>query len=128
MSKEKIVVRKLAGSTGKKFVAEFESGESVKFGAAGASDFTKHKDPERMARYLVRHGGRRPRGDTNAQIQKDALTIRTSTKENWRSSGVKSAGFWSRWLTWSRPSLAGGLREARKAAGTGYSISLRGSR
>ena len=124
MPKEKIVVRKLAQSTGKKFVAEFESGKKVKFGEAGASDFTKHKDAERMSRYIVRHGGRRPRGDTNAQIQKDALTIRTSSKEKWGSSGVRSKGFWSRWMLWSRPSLSGGLREARKAAGTQYSISL----
>jgi hypothetical protein len=57
--------------------------KTVHFGAKGMSDYTKHKDKERMKRYLSRHRAR----------------------ENWRKSGIKTAGFWSRWLLWSQPSL-----------------------
>ena len=32
---------------GKKYQASFEDGHTVHFGAAGMSDFTKNKDPER---------------------------------------------------------------------------------
>ena len=31
--------------------------KKIKFGQAGYSDFTKHKDPERKERYLARHKG-----------------------------------------------------------------------
>jgi len=65
----------------------------VDFGQRGASDYTMHKDAERMRRYVVRHGGK-----TSASV--------SSTKESWGSkAGVWTAGFWSRWLLWSRPSI-----------------------
>ena len=67
----------------KKFRVMFEDGSKVDFGAAGYSDYTLHKDPKRMKRYLARHAAR----------------------ENWSKKGIKSAGFWSRWLLWSKPSL-----------------------
>jgi hypothetical protein len=56
---------------------------SVKFGAKGYSDYTKHKDSDRMKRYLARHRSR----------------------ENWTRSGINTAGFWSRWILWSKPTL-----------------------
>lgn len=67
----------------KKFRVTFEDGKHVDFGARGYSDFTLHKDPARMKRYLQRHRAR----------------------ENWTKTGIKTAGFWSRWLLWSYPSL-----------------------
>jgi len=67
----------------KKFRVVFEDGTHTDFGARGYSDYTIHKDPERMKRYLTRHRSR----------------------ENWSKSGIKTAGFWSRWLLWSEPSL-----------------------
>ena len=62
-----------------------ESGikKTVHFGANGYSDFTIHKDPERMKRYDARH----------------------KTNENWTKSGIYTAGFWSKWILWSKPSL-----------------------
>jgi hypothetical protein len=71
----------------KKFRAIFEDGSHVDFGQKGYSDFTLHKDPERMHRYVQRHGRM---GET--------WTIR---------KGLKTAGFWSRWFLWSKPSLTG---------------------
>lgn len=54
----------------------------VDFGAKGYSDYTMHKDKERKERYIIRHRAR----------------------ENW--SDPRTAGFWSRWLLWEKPSLS----------------------
>jgi hypothetical protein len=67
-------------------------GRLVHFGQQGASDYTIHKDPERKARYITRHRDR----------------------ENWTKSGLKTAGFWSRWLLWNLPTLSGSLRDIER--------------
>ena len=101
-SKHKYTV-KVSGSTGQ---------HTVHFGQAGASDFTKHKDCRRMAFYVFRHGGIRNGTNTwyNKALQgKDddiiekVIEIDTSSKEHW--SDITTAGFWSRWLLWSYPSV-----------------------
>ena len=61
----------------------------VHFGATGYSDFTIHKDPERMKRYDIRH----------------------KSRENWTKSGIDSPGFWSKWILWSAPSLDGAIKK-----------------
>ena len=76
----------------KKFRVILENGTKVDFGAKGYSDYTIHKDPERMKRYLTRHRKR----------------------ENWSKKGLKTAGFWSRWLLWSEPSLTGAKKIIEK--------------
>jgi hypothetical protein len=76
-------------------MAVFPDGYKVHFGRQGYSDYTKHKDKERMERYLTRHRRR----------------------ENWTRSGAKTAGFWSRWILWSRPSLIGAKRKTEKVLG-----------
>ena len=78
-----------------KFTAVFPDGTKVHFGRQGYSDYTKHKDPLRMERYLTRHRSR----------------------ENWTRSGAKTAGFWSRWILWSSPSLLGARRKTEKVLG-----------
>lgn len=78
-----------------KFTAVFPDGAKVHFGRQGYSDYTKHKDRGRMERYLTRHRSR----------------------ENWTRSGAKTAGFWSRWLLWSSPSLVGAKRKTEKVLG-----------
>jgi len=78
-----------------KFMAIFPDGHRVSFGLRGYSDYTLHKDKERMERYLTRHRSR----------------------ENWTRSGAKTAGFWSRWLLWSSPSLLGAKRKTEKVLG-----------
>jgi hypothetical protein len=73
----------------KKLKATFENDGRTKtthFGAAGMTDYTKSKDPERKARYLARH----------------------SANENWNDP--TSAGALSRWVLWNKTSL-----EASKA-------------
>jgi hypothetical protein len=78
-----------------KFTAEFPDGPKVNFGRKGYSDFTIHKDRARMKRYLTRHRSR----------------------ENWTRAGARTAGFWSRWLLWSEPSLQAALRKTQKVLG-----------
>jgi len=78
-----------------KFTAIFPDGKVVRFGRKGFSDYTLHKDPERMKRYLTRHRRR----------------------ENWTRSGAKTAGFWARWILWSSPSLLGAKRRTEKVLG-----------
>jgi len=60
-----------------------KSGRKISFSAVGYSDFTKHKDEDRKQRYINRH----------------------RNKENWTKSGIDTAGFWSRWLLWNKPSI-----------------------
>lgn len=78
-----------------KFTATFSDGSKVHFGRKGYSDYTKHKDRQRMERYLTRHRSR----------------------ENWTRSGAKTAGFWSRWLLWSSPSLPGAAAKTSRILG-----------
>lgn len=56
---------------------------TIHFGAKGMSDYTINKDPQRKRLYIKRH----------------------KTRENWSKSGIKTAGFWSRWLLWNKPTL-----------------------
>jgi len=78
-----------------KFTAEFPDGTKVNFGRKGYSDYTKHKNAERMRRYLVRHRRR----------------------ENWTRGGGRTAGFWSRWILWSEPDLRKAVRRTEKVIG-----------
>lgn len=78
------------------------NGKTVHFGRWGYSDYTIHKNYSRMLRYLARHVKR----------------------ENWTPSGKFSAGFWSRWLLWSEPSLRQAIRRTEKVLGPGYKIKL----
>ena len=78
-----------------KFTAQFPDGPKVNFGRKGYSDFTIHKDPVRMKRYLTRHRSR----------------------ENWTRAGAKTAGFWSRWLLWSEPNFQAALRRTQRVLG-----------
>jgi hypothetical protein len=95
-------IRLVKGRPPYKWRAEFQNGHKVNFGRVGYSDYTIHKDKERMGRYLTRHRRR----------------------ENWGSSGRYTAGFWSRWLLWSKPSLKAAIRETERALGQKYKIRI----
>lgn len=75
----------------KKYMVKIDS-KTVHFGAAGMSDYTKHKDSERKSRYITRH----------------------KKRENWNKSGIKTAGFWSRWLLWNKSSLKSSITDIEK--------------
>ena len=71
----------------KKYDARIDGKRTVSFGAAGMSDFTKHKDPERKQRYLNRH----------------------KSRENW--SDPTTAGFMSKNLLWNKPTLTESIKD-----------------
>ena len=64
------------------FVKDDGKEKVVAFGAAGMSDYTKHKDKTRKARYLKRHG---------------------NMGESWDKPDTPGA--LSRWILWNKPSL-----------------------
>ena len=65
---------------------------TVHFGAKGYPDFTTHKDEERKKLYLARHAKR----------------------EDWTLGGAQTAGFWSRWLLWNRPTITESIRDINR--------------
>lgn len=87
----------------KKWMVINPQGKRTHFGADGYSDYTKHHDIDRMHRYVKRHGG--------------SSSGLTSSKENWRKSGIDTAGFWSRWILWNKPSLEASIRDTRQRFG-----------
>ena len=75
----------------KKFDVKVDN-KTSSFGAAGYSDFTKHKDTERKQRYIKRH----------------------KANENWNKSGIKSSGFWSKHLLWNKDTLKDSVKDINK--------------
>lgn len=78
----------------KKFDAVFESNgreKVVPFGQRGYSDFTKHKNVTRRARYLNRHSG---------------------MGEHWNKPDTPGA--LSRWILWNKPTLRGSIRDFKR--------------
>ena len=67
----------------KKYYIITSNNKKIYFGQANASDMTQHKDEERKQRYINRH----------------------KANENWSKSGIDTAGFWSRWLLWNKPTI-----------------------
>lgn len=65
------------------------SRRTIRFGAAGYSDFTIHKDEERRQRYILRH----------------------KKNEDWTKSGILTKGFWSYHLLWNKPTIAASIND-----------------
>jgi hypothetical protein len=86
-----IIYLKKSNKGDKKWMVYID-GKTIHFGAFGMSDYTIHKDKERMHRYENRHKNR----------------------ENWKKSGIKTAGFWSKWLLWNKPSFKASKSDIEK--------------
>lgn len=69
--------------------------KTIHFGATGYSDYTKHRNATRKQKYIDRH----------------------KKRENWNKSGINTAGFWSRWLLWNKPTLTSSIRDTEKKFG-----------
>lgn len=95
----KIVAYLQKGTGAKKYKVTIHypngSRKTVQFGAKGYSDYTKHKDTERMNRYDARHRSR----------------------ENWTSSGIDTAGFWAKWILWNKPTLQASINDTSRRFG-----------
>jgi len=77
----------------KKYMAIFKHKDHLKiihFGAAGMSDYTIHKDPERKKRYIIRH------------------------KKNEHWDDPITAGSLSRYVLWNKPSLRESIKDYKK--------------
>jgi hypothetical protein len=78
----------------KKWDAVFEKDgkeKVVPFGQKGYSDYTKHKDKTRKARYLKRHSG---------------------MGEHWQKPDTPGA--LSKWVLWNKPTFQSSLRDFKK--------------
>jgi hypothetical protein len=95
--KIRLVSVKKSTATGKKYTATFETNgrtKKIHFGAAGMSDYTKHKDKARRQRYIKRHS-------------KD-LGTRNPAR----------AGYLSMFILWNKPSVSAGIADYRRRLNT----------
>ena len=74
----------------KKFDAIVDGKKTVSFGAAGMSDYTKHKDADRKERYIARH----------------------KKKEDW--SNPKTAGFYAKHALWNKSTVQASVADINK--------------
>ena len=73
----------------KRYMVKTEN-KTIHFGSINHENFTIHKDIERKERYLKRH----------------------SKNEDW--TDPLTAGFWSRWLLWTKPNLNESIKYIKK--------------
>ena len=85
----KQIILQKSSNKDKKYDAIVE-GKKVSFGATGYSDFTQHKDEERKKNYIARH----------------------KPNQNWND--LKTAGAWSRWLTWNKPTISASIKDMER--------------
>lgn len=80
---EKLYVLMKSRKTGKKWDIITPAGKVIHFGSADAQDYTQHKNPLKMEKYLIRH----------------------KKRESWGKNGINTPGFWARWLLWSHENM-----------------------
>ena len=83
------VIIKKSTNNNKKCDAYFPD-KKISFGAAGYSDSTIHKDPERKNRYIERH----------------------KKNENWNNP--ETAGYLSRFILWNKPTIKESINDINK--------------
>jgi hypothetical protein len=93
--KTKVYILQQAENPQKKFqiIPISPEGPVIQFGQAGANDFTITRDFQARESYLKRH---RPR-------------------EDWMNP--QTAGFWSAWLLWNKPTLEEAINDTEKRFG-----------
>ena len=86
----KIVIIQKSHRPNKKFDAIVNGEKVISFGAKGMEDYTIHKDDLRKERYINRH----------------------RKNEDW--GNAYSAGFYSRWVLWNKPTLKESVDDLNK--------------
>lgn len=86
------VILKDSTRKGKKMMVKID-GKTVHFGSDGSSTYIDHKDDEKKKNYISRH---------------------SALDEDWTEDGMDSAGFWSRWLLWNKPTLSKSIKDIEK--------------
>ena len=85
------IIIKPSHLSNKKYDAVIDGGrKTIPFGSKGMSDYTIHKDEERKNRYIDRH----------------------KKNENWNDP--TTAGFYSRWITWNKPTITESIRDTNR--------------
>ena len=84
------IIIKPSNKTDKKYMAIIDDNKTVHFGAAGMSDYTKHKDKERKERYLARH------------------------KNNEQWNNPLTAGFYATNILWNKPTITESIRDTNR--------------
>jgi len=74
----------------KKYYIVTDENKEVHFGDSRYEDYTQHKDPKRKEAYLKRH----------------------AENEDW--TDINTAGFWSRWYLWNKPSKTEAYKYIRR--------------
>ena len=90
---KKVVIKKSTNSAKKYMAIFYQNDKKIKtthFGAAGMSDYTKHKNKSRKQRYMNRH----------------------RTRENWNNP--MTAGALSRWILWNKPTLKASISDYKR--------------
>jgi hypothetical protein len=73
----------------KKYMIITPDGHKIHFGANGYDDYTITKNINRKKLYIIRH----------------------KVREDWTITGVNTAGFWSRWLLWNKPTIRKSIQD-----------------
>jgi hypothetical protein len=66
---------------------------TVHFGQKGAYDFTRRG------------------ADAHNITRKKSYIRRHAAHEDWTKNGLRSAGFWARWILWNKPSKRASIRD-----------------
>jgi hypothetical protein len=74
----------------KKWTIQTPQGKRIHFGQQGYLDYTQHNDLVRKQSYIARH----------------------SVNENWND--LNTAGFWSRYLLWSEPTITDAISKIER--------------
>lgn len=86
----------------KKWSVKFPDGQTLHFGARGYDDYTTHGD------------SRRATDGSAVTRRRDNYLKRHSPREDWTRSGIETAGFWSRWLLWNKPTIEESIKDIEK--------------
>ena len=73
----------------------------VHFGHPAYEDYTMHRDSTRKQKYLKRHNP----------------VTKQKRQQDWTIEGIHTAGFWSRWLLWNKPSIEESIADIRRRFG-----------
>jgi hypothetical protein len=67
-------------------------GKVIRFGARGYTDYTLGATKKQKENYIKRH----------------------ESKEDWSENGIYTAGFWSRWLLWNKPTITDSIKDIER--------------
>jgi len=91
---ERVVLR-VSPNKDKLLRVEFSDGKTIDFGSSKYQQYIIHKDVKRKNSYIARH----------------------YPNEDWDKSGIRTAGFWSRWILWNKPTLVSAIKDLEKNFG-----------